>query len=186
MIQLDNDFANTEAKQAGQYEPPPAGGYILKVLTSVEKISNSGNPMVSMELDIEEGEFKNAFEKYPAKFMQNCTGKSTPYFKGMLLSFKVSNPHGSMAAIIQNNQFNPGPLVGMLIGGNIREEEFYNQSGELKTTMGIQNLCDTEFVRQGHVKPLGIKKAVKPVGSIGQPIQGNNPPPHTEEFPLPF
>lgn len=180
MIQLDQEFTTTEASQGGGFEPPPAGGHILRVLAASDTPSKAGNDMVTISLDIAEGEFAGAFEKYPKKFFQLVNGDHLAYFKGMLKSFEESNPPAKMKAVLSGLQFNPEKLVGLLIGACLRETEYIAKDGSVGVGLEIWYLCPVSDVPE--IKVPALKKL--PKGTAQRP-QGNRAPP-PEDDNLPF
>lgn len=184
MIQLDASFQNVKAENIGQFENPPAGGYILKVIDVSDKKSESGSDMITLTLDIAEGPFEDGFGKYPKKVRQVISEKSLPYFKGMLNSFKASNPPEKLKGMVNASfQFNPMVLKGAIIGGLLRDAEYINKSGELKIGQEIDFLCQVDEVP--NLKTRALKKLTGPMASGNTANTANNAPPHGDDD-LPF
>ncbi len=159
MLQLDQNFASVPA-ETGNYERPPSNGYIFRIVKSEIKKSSKGENQLLLSLDIAEGPYKGAFEKYPRLFYQGMQGKQTGRFKGILGSIKESNPAGSMNGVITKDfLFDERPLNGKLVGGSLREEE-YKKHGEteIKSNMKVSFLCSINSVKNGEIKPQPIKK----------------------------
>jgi len=170
MYTLGKDFDTTEAKEFTPFENPPSGGYVFTVVEAEQTSTrNAGRPMVTVKLDIAEGPHKGAFAKFPKPYRQMMDGDSQAYFKGMLKNFALSNPETKMAQVIFTNRdgskgFNAAALVGMRIGGNLREAEYQKQdSGEIKVGLEISFLGAVKDVPL--MKPLALKKLAGSNGS---------------------
>lgn len=157
-MKLDSNF-NDVAPQQGGFMPPNPGGHILKVVGVSDKPSNAGNDMVTLSLDIAQGEFKGAFERFPKKFFQLVNGDNLPYFKGMIEAFQKSNPPAAMKRAINGLDFDADGLVDLLVGGNLREVEYVNGSGDVAVGMEIAYLVPVSEVP--NLKPLPLKKLPK-------------------------
>lgn len=183
MIQLDKEFTTTEAAEGGQYEAPPAGGYILQVLEVSDKDSSAGNAMVTLSFDIAEGEYQGAFAKFPKKFFQLINGSHLAYFKGMLKAFQESNSEQSMHGIISKDlQFDSSRLVKRLVGASIREAEYKATDGEIKVGLEIYFLCPVKEVP--NIKPAALKKLKAGTTSTASSSRPSAPP--HDESDLPF
>lgn len=185
MIQLDSNFQTEKAKTGGQYSAPPAGPYIWIVTDVSEAPSKDRKPMVTLTLDVYSGPEKGCFEKFPKKYRQLVNGDNMPYFKGMLESFKASNPQEKIRGLVnQQFQFFPMVLKGCIVGGMLRDHEYKKKdSGEIKVGQEIAYLFPAADL--GGLKPMPIKKLS---GSAGQPQphSGNaGASSHEEDF-MPF
>ena len=97
----------------GEYERLKSGGYICKIIAAKEEKSKSGNRMLTIALDIAEGEHKGFFMKrweelrkeindpnkevkYPSAgvYHQMLEGneKAIGFLKGLMTSLEASNP----------------------------------------------------------------------------------------------
>lgn len=163
MIQLEGEFRTVEPQEMGEYVRPPAGAYVLKVIAVSDAASkSSGAPMLTLDLDIAEGEFKGTFEKFPLKLYQLCTKASLPYLKGLLTAFKNSN--ASMPKTVENNVLKPDALLGLRIAGNLREEEYKDlKTGEIKIAMRIAYVRSIDSMKDMPVLPLKTLPKGKPM-----------------------
>jgi hypothetical protein len=154
-MRIDQEYENTEAAEGGNYIAPPPGGYIFQVLEVSEKPSSSGKDMITLTLDIADGEFEGAFQRFPKKYCQLVNGDNLPYFKAMIEAFQTSNPE--RGRLIQGGNFDPQRLTGAVVGGCIREEEYQDrETREIKVGLKVAWLCDLEKV--GDIKPPKLKK----------------------------
>ena len=165
-IQLDSDFAAVTPEVFTGFMRPEPGGYVMRVNEVEEKTSSKGNPMIVFSLDISEGKCKNAFEKYPLKYYQVCTGEQTGRLKGLLQMFKECNPANALNGLVSaSGQLNAQALKGKIIGANLREEEYISKDGEIKTALKADHFCTVADVRAGKIqvlsrKPLAPKNGV--------------------------
>lgn len=133
MIQLPKEFATMEAKNFKPFENPPSGPYTLIVTACEDKPSRNNQAMLTFSFDIANGPHKGAFEKYPKKFRTVLEGEGLAYFKGAWSDFKASNEKAKLVgAIDAEGRVNAQKFVGLLIGGNVRDEEYMNQSGQVR------------------------------------------------------
>ena len=160
-IQLDSDFATVTPEVFTGFVRPEPGGYVMRVNEVEEKTSSKGNPMIVFSLDIYEGKCKNAFEKYPVKFYQVCTGEQTGRLKGLLQTFKECNPPNSLNDLISASGLNPQVLKGKIIGANLREEEYISKEGEIKTAFKADHFCTVVDVPAGKIQVLSLKPVSK-------------------------
>ena len=163
-IQLDSDFATVTPEVFTGFMRPEPGGYVMRVNEVEEKTSSKGNPMIVLSMDIYEGKRKNAFEKYPLKFYQVCTGEQTARLKGLLQTFKECNPPNSLNDLISASGLNPQVLKGKIIGANLREEEYLSKDGEIKTALKADHFCTVADVRAGKIQVLSRKPLAKKNG----------------------
>jgi len=180
MINLDSGFNDAPALQGG-FSPPTPGGHVFRVVKVSDKASKAGNDMVTLELDIAQGEFKGAFERFPKRYFQLVNGDNLPYFKGMIDAFQKSNPAQAMARVISNLQFDPHALVGLLVGGNLREVEYLNSSNEVAVGLEVAYLVPVADVPT--LKPMPLKKLRGGAAAASSGARAARPP---EEDDLPF
>ena len=158
MIQVDKEFSTVESKEGGGYVQPPPGGYVFQVIDVSELPSQRGEAMVTLSLDIAEGEYDGAFEKYPKKFFQRVNGEQLPYFKAMLEYFKASNSAERLRGVLSPAyEFDGSKLKGCLIGGALGEVEYVNKAGQKAVGVEVRWLCavkDVGLVKPPKMKPL--------------------------------
>jgi hypothetical protein len=163
MIQLDQEFTTTEAATGGQYDPPPPGGYVFQVVAASDNPSNAGDAMVTLSLDIVEGEHAGAFAKFPKKFFQRVNGESLPYFKGMLKAFQESNSPERLKGVVSRDlQFDSSKLVKALVGGCLREVEYLDKTGNVQVGIEVAFLCPIKEVPDIKAPPLKKLKGSRP------------------------
>lgn len=183
MIQLDNEYEATEAKTGGGYVAPPPGGYVLQVLDVSDKPTKTGKDMITLTLDIAEGEFQGAFEKYPKPYRQLVNGDNLPYFKAMIQAFQESNDYDRLRGLIEHGNCDPFVLKGALVGGCVREAEYRHESGEIKVGLEIGWLCPVEKVPD--IKPPKLKKLAGNAGARpGSHVQSSRAPQTDDDLPF--
>lgn len=155
-----------QASGDGDFTPLPAGGYVVKI---VDMTDEPKKEYVNLIWDIAEGEHAG---RYSDKW-----GKEHPYAHNVILSYKdtaLGMLKGRLEAIQASNPgFDPfaawdaGRLdmfKNRLMGVNLQEEEYENQSGEVRTRLNVCQVVDVQRVRDGKVK-VRPKKAL--AGKIG-------------------
>ena len=194
MYTLGKDFDTTEAKEFVPFENPPSGGYVFKVVGSDDTAARNGRPMVTIALDIADGPHAGAFARFPKPYRQMLDGDSLAYFKAMLKYFGESNPEAKMQKVIFTQRdgskgFDHTALVGLRIGGNLREAEYIKQdTGETKVGLEISFLGAVKDV--GSMKPLPLKKlaGAAPAGrpTASRPASSGSAPAADFDDGLPF
>ena len=192
MINLDHGFEKVEAKDGGMFDPPEPGGYVMVCVAVSEEPSKAGNDMVTLSLDIAEGEHAGAFEKFPKRFFQMVNGDNLPYFKGMITHFSASNHQSKMNQVIFQNRdqslgFNGTALVGLRIGANMREAEYIDKQGQLKIGLEVGQLCAVKDVPALKIMPLKKLKGVRTSASASRPAYadtGSRPPEADSDLPF--
>ena len=147
---------DTAQALTGEYETLKPGGYICKIIAAKEeKSKKSGNRMLRLALDIDEGTYKGFFMKrweelkkqqqepnqeirYPnaAIYRQMLEGneKSVGFLKGLMTSLEASNPNFKW-------DWDEKKLVGLRCGAIFGEEEYERLDG----SVGIS--CKIKFIR---------------------------------------
>ena len=152
-------YDETEAKVGGgEFPQPTAGGYVAKIVTAEIKTSQKGKEMLVLGIDIAEGEFKDHWTKLKEKFenafypsiFQLTEGEHTGYFKGLISAIEKSNSGYQW-------NWNEGTLIGKRLGVNLREEEYKNKNGEVKTSLKVAYFTTAQEAKAG-LKPLEPKK----------------------------
>lgn len=118
MINLD--FSNVTG---GNYEPMPAGDYVLEIEDIEERVSKAGNEMLNITFNVAEGEYegRKIFEFYV------LTEKALWKLKDLLVALGI-NTEGQVDVSVDD-------LVGEMLIGNveIQEQEGYDPSNKIKT-----------------------------------------------------
>lgn len=169
-MQKPNGYDQAESRQFAQNDKPPAGPYIMRILSAAEAKSREKNrPMLVLCLDIAQGQYSNNFRKLYDIFKskkddakwplvhRRCTDDNQlEYFKGDIKAIEESN-EGFIF------DFNEKSLNGKLVGAMLREKEIgVNQDGSMRTVLEVAFLCSTKKVLSGEMKPLPIKASNKP------------------------
>jgi len=145
-----------------------AGGVILKCLGAIDKPSNSGNPMLTLHLDVAHGQHKDHFANFASdrdlKFWPLCyyqvysDEKQIGRFKGMIKSFSDSNPGFITKSTVEGESFDEKILEGLEIGACLQFEEYRKKDGGIGKSLRISYLCDTQKVKDGKIEVPPVKK----------------------------
>lgn len=157
----------------GEYERLKPGGYICKIIAAKEeKSKNSGNRMLTLALDIDEGEQKGFFMKrfeelkkektdpnqeikYPnaAIYHQMLEGneKAVGFLKGLMTSLEASNPKFKW-------NWDEKKLVGLRCGAIFGEEEFERLDGSIGNTCKVKFIRTIKCIEDGNYKIPELKK----------------------------
>lgn len=157
----------------GEFERLKPGGYICKIIAAKEeKAKNSGNRMLTLALDIDEGEnegfFMKRFEelkkekkepnqeiKYPnaAVYHQMLEGndKAVGFLKGLMTSLEASNPSFKW-------NWDEKKLVGLRCGAIFGEEEYERLDGSIGTTCKVKFIRTTKCIEDENFKIPELKK----------------------------
>lgn len=170
-MQKPNEYDNVEAKVGGgDFPQPTAGGYVVKIVSAEEKLSKNGKNMLVIGVDIAEGEFAGHYAELSEKFnndahpkmYQLTEGDHVSYFKGLVTAIEHSNNGFKF-------DFDEKKLIGKRLGVNLREEEYKNKDGQIKTILKIAYACSVEDARNGlkvlPVKPY-VDKGSAPVATV--------------------
>lgn len=153
------DLTNVEEAKDGALRHP-AGPYICRI-TSVEDIEEK--EYLKVGYDIAQGEFSGYYAKgredHPdwewfGKYTKSYKPAALPMFKRFCSA--VSKSNGSYVFDGGSTNSDEQTLVGKKIGLLFREEEYYSNSGELKTRLIIQSEFPVDKI--GEQKVPGIKK----------------------------
>lgn len=129
----------TNVQEAGEFTKVPAGAYVC-IITAVEDVPDKEYLKVSY--DIAEGEFAkyytNQRNDHPdwawiGAYVKSYKQKALPMFKRFCSAISKSN--GSF--VFDGNAINADErtLVGKKLGIVLREEEYYSNSGDLRTRL---------------------------------------------------
>lgn len=182
------NYDGTDAQQFSQGQKPPAGAYIMNILSAAETTSGSQRPMVVLMLDIAEGPFagnfkqlfeflkkKNPDAKWPCVHRRCTDGNQTAYFKGDIKSIEESNP-----GYVFN--FDEKTLRGKKVGCMLGEKQIgEHDDGSAKTILEPRFLCSVKTAKEGNLKP----PAIKPMQQYGSQQQVGSPP-YADDSNLPF
>lgn len=186
-------IANYENVQAstGEFSRPTAGGYVCMIMsaTDVPMDTNTGKGnYLKIEYDILEGEFKgyyseqyDKFQNWNANFVRSYKEKALGMFKHFTNCIEESNPGYTWA-------WNEATLKGKMIGLVLGEEEYINNSGEVKKRLYVKDVKTVEQIRSGDFKVPELKTIQNnpnatgsiPSISVGEFI----PIPTDEDFPF--
>lgn len=156
----------------GEYEILKPGGYICKIIAAKEEKSKRGNRMLTLALDIDEGDNKGFFMKkfeemkkqkrepnqeikYPnaAIYHQMLEGndRAVGFLKGLMTSLEASNPNFKW-------DWNEKKLVGLKCGAIFAEEEYEKLDGSVGTICKVKFIRTTKCIEEGKFKIPELKK----------------------------
>ena len=156
----------------GEYERLEAGGYICKIIAAKEEKSKSGNRMLTLALDIDEGEHKGLFMKrweelrkeindpnkevkYPSAgvYHQMLEGneKAIGFLKGLMTSLEASNPKFKW-------DWDEKKLVGLRCGAIFGEEEYEKLDGSIGTSCKVKFIRTIKCIQDNNFKVPELKK----------------------------
>lgn len=129
----------TNVQEAGEFTRLPAGAYECTI-TAVEDVAD--REYLKVSYDIATGEFANYYGNQRAEhpdwawvgaYVKSYKTKALPMFKRFCSA--VSKSNGSF--VFDGNAINADEktLVGKKIGLVLREEEYYSNSGDLRTRL---------------------------------------------------
>lgn len=165
-MQKPNNYNNTMAATS-EFDRLPAGNYVVKIMKVEETKSKTGKEMIIVNYDIAEGEYKDYFmkawksdtreeKKWNGRawiLTQDKDGNCSRGFKGFTEALEDSNagymiPWGEKAA---------DSMAGKLIGAQMRDEEYQNNSGDYRMMAKIAYWASVEDIRSGKFKELAPK-----------------------------
>ena len=128
----------------------PAGGYVMRV-KSVTDIAEK--EYLKVELDIAEGDYKdyftdlfNSFGFWGMTWYMSYKPKALGLFKSGIRAFKASNADLVWDDDAENDE---RKLVGCVIGGLLREEEYEANDGTVKSNVKFFRAVPAEDIRKG-------------------------------------
>ena len=176
------NYDSAKAMTRGDFKKVPAGGQILGIVKAEQGFTradskNGERKKLVLHLDIAEGEYKNEYRRMSEQFKKSSyltvhlpyEGDNVAFFKGAITSIEESNG--------QPWNWQEASLFGKKVGGNLREKEYINAKGELKTILEVAYLCSTQSVKEGKCNVLPIKKL-----SAGALAQAQRAPQEADAF----
>lgn len=160
MIERPNDWNESPAIIGGA-RTLPAGNYKCKIVIVEKSTSKNGNDMLKIFFDIDEGDYagiymdrylnnkkSNEEAKYPnaGVYYQLLGEGQTGRLKGLVQCLEMSNP-----AFKWN--WNEQSMNGCVFAGQFREEEYFNQNGELRTSVKLVYIHPLEELANLDVLP---------------------------------
>lgn len=163
---------DTAQALTGEYEKLKPGGYICKIIAAREEKSKSGNKMLTLALDIDEGDNKGFFMKrweelrkeqkdpnqeikYPnaAVYHQMLEGneKALGFLKGLMTSLEASNSNFKW-------NWDEKKLIGLRCGAIFGEEEYEKLDGSVGISCKIKFIRTIKCIEEGNFKVPDLKK----------------------------
>lgn len=157
----------------GEYERLRPGGYICKIITAQEeKSKKTGSRMLTIALDIDEGEQKGFFMKrfeelkeqrinpnqevkYPSGgiYHQMLEGneKAIGFLKGLMTSLEASNQNFKW-------DWDEKKLVGLKCGAIFGEEEYEKMDGSIGVSCKVKFIRTIKCIQENNFKVPELKK----------------------------
>ena len=164
------DWDNVQEKQAGSFDRPPVGGYVL---TIVEAHEDEEKMFYTISYDYTEGEWegyrvalnKTRGWKLPS-FRKYYTNAAQEYFKEFMIDLQADNPRFDWRRWTKNGG-KASELIGLKFGAVIGEEEYLGRDGNVKIAQKIQWTMPIAKIHAGDFKVPELKKlkadAQKPI-----------------------
>jgi len=132
------------------------GGYVCRIRLAEDVPDKE---YLRIDLDIDEGEFKNYFadmyvrfgRKWPCTRIASYKSTAIGMFKGFITSVEESNDRYVW-------DWDEAKLKGKSVGVLFGEEEYIGQDGEVHTVVKPQIFCSVETIHSGNFKIPKIKK----------------------------
>jgi len=149
--------------QGGDFKRVLPGAYVLRCIGSKIEKSKNGKDMLVTGYDINEGQFAGFYKEKTEKFKKNSwlmshnilEGDNVKFLKGLITSFEESN--AGFKAFSTSNELDEKSLFNKLVGANLREEEYLDGDGKVKTSIKIAHFCSVETVKSGKLQALPKK-----------------------------
>jgi hypothetical protein len=175
-MQKPNGY-DTTTPQSGMIEYPEAGPIKCIIIAAKTEISSNGNEMLVLDLDIHEGKFAGF---YARKFNNDERENKRWQLKHYRLTNEenVGRLKGDIKAIEESNpgfifDFNESSLVNKVVGCNLREEEYLNSKGEIKSSLKPVYLFPLkDILKQKHLSKKEVKE--KTDSEIIENVVSNN------------
>lgn len=159
MKKIEN-YENVQAI-SGDFARPTAGGYIC-LITNVEDVpmnEQGKGDYLRIEYDIADGEFKGYYKEqfdrwggnWNASFIRSYKEKALGMLKHFTNCIEQSNAGYEW-------DWNEKGLVGKVVGLVLGEEEYKNNSGEIKTKLVVSQVKTVDDIKNGNFKVPAPKK----------------------------
>ena len=161
----------TNVQEAGEYLKLPAGAYIC-VIRDAKDVPDK--EYLEMHFDIAQGEYKGYYDDFrdsgdrdwAGRLRKSYKPKALPFFKRVCTA--VSRSNGNLVFDGGNVNADEHTLVGKKIGLVLREEEYYSNSGELKTKLEVDKEFPIDKINEQKVPEIKrISEADKPGNAAG-------------------
>lgn len=152
-IQGIKGYNDEKVAVMGEANRLEAGNYLCKILNAKCENNKSGNPMLIIQFDIAEGEFKDYYRqmyemnkknntdvKFKGVHYQNMTGNALKFYKGFLTSIEKSNS----IKLDGENGFDSEILKGKVFLGRFGEEEYLNNENQVKVMTKLRFVSSTD------------------------------------------
>lgn len=163
------DLTNVEAQQSGGFERPQAGGYIIQLGTVLDVPEKE---YLKISYDIADGKLKGYYTDMYQRtgyelptFIRSYKERALGFFKAFIDAVTASNPQYKW-----NND--ERTLTKLYVGCVLREEEYRNRSGELKTILKPDVFLPVADIRAGKFEVKPCKKLTEGAGGASNGFGG--------------
>lgn len=159
-----------KAEYIPAFEQLPAGGYVAVIKAAKEENSRNGAPMLSIAVDVSEGDYKGYWQRQfdnNKQFSKDAKWRGTyhimlpdddPNHTWKMRRF--SNAIGSVEASNKGYRWdwNEKGLVGKTVGINIQEVEYKKNDGSIGVAVNIAEFIPVDIVKEGKTQVLPRRK----------------------------
>lgn len=153
------DWGNVKPNMGGDGGRLEPGAYVMCVTSASDDILTS---QTILTFDVEEGDFAGFYSERGWEGLKHWAGyglmpesKSPTWlqerYAGMFTAMQESS--GGRWKF-DGNEHNAKQFVGCTVGVYLREADYVNKDGELRTNVEIGKFCPAQDVRAGNVKPM--------------------------------
>lgn len=163
------DLTNVEAQHGGEFERPQPGGYIIQLGTVLDVPEKE---YLKISYDIADGKLKGYYTDMYQRtgyelptFIRSYKERALGFFKAFIDAVAASNPQYKW-----NND--ERTLTKLYVGCVLREEEYRNRSGELKTILKPDVFLPIADIRAGKFEVKPCKKLAEGAGGASNGFSG--------------
>lgn len=162
MINKPMNWQGGKKHETQEFERLTPGGYVFTIMNAIAH----GDNCIRLSYDIKGGKFDGYFRKqydqwggtwrgteYQAIMKKN--GDPLPSFENFIYCVEASNRGYTWA-------WDEATLKGKLVGAVLREEEWINDQGEVKTSLKVDEWKTVADISNGNFKVREVKKVDKP------------------------
>lgn len=163
----------TNVQEAGEFTRLPAGAYVC-VIRDAKDVPDK--EYLELHFDIAAGEFKGYYDEFRAsgdgrdwagRLRKSYKPKALPFFKRFCTA--VSRSNGNFVFDGGNVNSDESTLVGKKIGLVLQEEEYYSNSGELKTKLEVYKEFPIDQINAQKVpNPKRVSEDEKPANATAK------------------
>ena len=156
----------TNVQEAGEFKQMPAGPYVC-IIRNVE--DDEDKEYLRIHYDIAAGEYKGHFDELRANhpdwstvgsYVRSYKPNALPFFKRFCSA--VSKSNGNFVFDGGSVNCDEKSLIGKRIGINFQDEEYYSNSGDLRTRLIVYAEFPVDKLKDQKVPAVKMLKETKP------------------------